>query len=246
MTDPSKKCAFLGCNKVTSARGYCQSHYTQMWRGKPLTPIHPGSRPHPPQKNIGACTVEACEKPQVTGQMCYRHYRFFLKYGVPDGPPTVEAPEVLCSFEGCTQIHRAKGLCSTHYSQQHAGKELYLIEKTRQPAIVGSRRDSSQGYTIIYLPGHSASFKSGWAMEHRVVMSETLGRSLLSTETVHHKNGDRTDNRPENLELWSTRQPKGQRVADKVEWAWQIIEQYSVEISKHPAELGVDGTPPWQ
>lgn len=43
---------------------------------------------------------------------------------------------------------------------------------------------------------------------------------------VHHKNGNRSDNRPENLELWSKSQPPGQQVEDKVRWAREILERY--------------------
>ena len=71
-----------------------------------------------------------------------------------------------------------------------------------------------------------------WEMEHRIVVSEHLGRPLERAEEVHHKNGNRSDNRLSNLELWSTRQPKGQRVSDKIDYANEIIRLYGSDSSK--------------
>ena len=74
--------------------------------------------------------------------------------------------------------------------------------------------------------GHPNARKNGYIFEHVLVMSELLGRPLQPPEQVHHRNGVRNDNRPENLELWTGHQPKGQRVADLVSWAREILARY--------------------
>lgn len=75
-------------------------------------------------------------------------------------------------------------------------------------------------------PGHPNAAKDGAIHEHVFVMSEYLGRALLSGETVHHKNGIRHDNRIDNLELWVSAHPAGQRVEDLLQFAHEIIDRY--------------------
>lgn len=67
-------------------------------------------------------------------------------------------------------------------------------------------------------------------------MSSTLGRPLREDENVHHKNGNRSDNRPSNLELWSTWQPAGQRIEDKVAWAVELLRFYAPQQLDEEAE----------
>lgn len=82
------------------------------------------------------------------------------------------------------------------------------------------------GYIVLYKPNHPNAGANGLVAEHTVVMSKALGRPLYPDESVHHKNGVRDDNRPENLELWTKSQPPGQRVKDKVAWAIEMLDRY--------------------
>lgn len=86
------------------------------------------------------------------------------------------------------------------------------------------------GYIQIWMPDNPNCKSAGYIHEHRYVMSEFLKRPLKPNESVHHKNGKRDDNRIENLELWITPQPSGQRLNDLILYYIEFLEENGYEV----------------
>ena len=103
--------------------------------------------------------------------------------------------------------------------------------------------ESRSGYVFVYVaddhPFVSMRERSRpYAPEHRLVMAAHVGRPLAAEEVVHHKleceggSGLKDDNRIENLEVWVTKQPKGQRPEDLVAWAVAFLERHGYVVTK--------------
>lgn len=119
-----------------------------------------------------------------------------------------------CSI--CDKKHYARDYCLSHYNKfMRHGDPLYQR--------IAKGWLNKDGYKEISVAGKTV-------FEHRWMMEQYLGRQLFDHENVHHKNGIRDDNDIDNLELWSTSQPNGQRVEDKIEWMLGFLQQYGYDI----------------
>lgn len=141
------------------------------------------------------------------------------------------------SHRGITLETRNCPSCKIDFQREPCVKTTYCSNRCRAkqnpvnaPKASRDRYINSNGYVKVRSWGHPRASKYGrHVLEHSLVMEKIIGRYLLPGENVHHKNGIRDDNRPENLELWVTSQPSGQRVSDLIEF---VFSNYNEEIRK--------------
>lgn len=166
-------------------------------------------------RNAGCTEVECARKARTRG-LCEPHRRASL---VAAG--LVIAQE--CSVFECTRPLLANERCALHYVR-HKKSGLDHLDNPPAPAGSGWTTPKS-GYRMLQVNGRAT-------YEHRHIMEQMLGRSLMAGEQVHHRNGVKDDNRPDNLELWVKQQPVGQRVVDLISWATGVAAALQMPVEE--------------
>lgn len=174
-----------------------------------------------------ACKLDWCDRPSHAKGWCHGHYRR-NRLGTDMGKPfqAQMARGDGCSEQGCDRPHGAMGWCGMHYLRSLRAANMGKPVRAKNPGEWGAWFTRPNGYVnrVRKLDGRKEH-----QAQHRHIMEVHFGGPLEKHENVHHLNGVRDDNRIENLELWSTSQPSGQRIEDKTAWAIEWLRKYSPE-----------------
>jgi hypothetical protein len=186
-------------------------------------------------------TCSLCAEPSHAKGLCRKHYMQQRRFGMPDDDrwSKYRSGELThgnrrnrgepCTVSDCPNTIWAKDLCSTHYGRLRYDGDVRADVPIRK----------SKGWYIDTNGCRVLGSGPNKRLEHRAIMENLLGRPLAPWENVHHRNGIRDDNSPQNLELWVKPQPQGQRVEDLIAF---VVEHYPEQVIAAFAKVGLVAT----
>lgn len=223
----SKTCQFEGCSLANITRGYCGKHYRQLSRSGELKKLKPEEMNQDKRRGeYKDCSICLKKIYKTTGEIkrsvggkVYCSVSCWYKRN----------KNLKCIIEDCDRSRKGRGYCLKHYRRwwRYGNPLTVLIEPSWSPNIKRYRKVKRNGINY---------------MEHRWNAEQILGRKLTPQETIHHIDGNKLNNNPENLILFKTMSEHRQYENRYREYLEKCLREGILKFVKTPPAFDGGGT----